>query len=60
MLPRIGGVRMAIQLLAGITILLFLLFGRGWLRGIEGNVEWQDREGGNDYFTVAALVLSRL
>jgi HEAT repeat protein len=40
MLPRIGGVRMTIHLLAGITILLFLLimgisfllFGREWLR----------------------------
>jgi YaiO family outer membrane protein len=29
------------------------------LWGIEGNVEWQDREGGNDYFTVTALVLRR-
>jgi hypothetical protein len=29
------------------------------LWGIEGNVEWQDREGGNDYFTVTALALRR-
>ncbi len=27
--------------------------------GVEGNVEWQDREGGNDYFTVSALVVRR-
>jgi YaiO family outer membrane protein len=27
--------------------------------GIEGNVEWQDREGGNDYFTLSALVVRR-
>jgi YaiO family outer membrane protein len=27
--------------------------------GIEGNVDWQDREGGNDYFTVTALVVRR-
>jgi YaiO family outer membrane protein len=27
--------------------------------GIEGNVDWQDREGGNDYFTVAVIVYHR-
>jgi len=27
--------------------------------GIEGNIEWQEREGGNHYFTVTALVVRR-
>ena len=27
--------------------------------GVEGNVEWQDREGGNDYFTVSVQVYRR-
>lgn len=27
--------------------------------GFEGNVDWQDREGGNDYLTVTALVVRR-
>jgi YaiO family outer membrane protein len=27
--------------------------------GVEGNIEWQDREGGNDYLTVTALAYYR-